>query len=314
MMNISLQQLRVFQAVAAERNFSRAGDRVGLTQPAVSRAMTELENQLGLRLFDRTTREVAPTEAGRLLAAHLERLLEELDTALLDVQGLGRQRRGRVRVASSPTLAASLMPTCIAEAEAEGTEIVLLDRIQQDTLDSVRSGVVDFGVVVDPADPSGLYCEPILREPFCLVCPADHPLARVGDIDWHDLATHPLVLLDQASGSRRLIDEALARQQVTPHVVQQLGHPTTVFRMVESRIGVAILPALALDAYRAPGLVARRLVPRIDRDIMLVHRQNRSLSPLAQQVWARVTRIAAGMPAFDPDRWGSMAPGRPTQA
>jgi len=302
-MNISLQQLRVFQAVAADRNFSRAGDRIGLTQPAVSRAVTELEAQMGLRLFDRTTREVAPTEAGRLLAAHLERLLDELDTALLDVQGLGRQRRGRVRVASSPTLAASLMPACIARAGAAGAEIVLLDRIQQDSLDSVRQGVVDFGVVVEPADPAGLHCEAILHEPFCLVCPADHPLAAPGDVRWTALAAHPLVLLDQASGSRRLIDEAFARHGVAAQVVQQLGHPTTVFRMVESGIGIAVLPALALPAYRAPGLVARRLVPRVDRDVMLVHRQQRSLSPLAQQVWTLVAAVAGEMPAFDPDRW-----------
>ncbi|QHJ01656.1 LysR family transcriptional regulator [Xylophilus rhododendri] len=302
-MNISLQQLRVFQAVAAERNFSRAGDRIGLTQPAVSRAVTELENQLGLRLFDRTTREVAPTDAGRQLAAHLERLLDELDTALLDVQGLGRQRRGRVRVASSPTLSAALMPACIAAAAADGTEIVLLDRIQQDALDSVRSGTVDFGVVVDPADPAGLHCEPILREPFCLVCPADHALAQGGDVAWSRLAEHPLVLLDQASGSRRLIDEALARQGVAPQVVQQLGHPTTVFRMVESGIGVAVLPALALASWHSPGLVARRLLPRIDREIMLVHREHRSLSPLAQQVWALVADIASRMQPSDADRW-----------
>jgi len=303
MMNISLQQLRVFLAVATEHNFSRAGARLGLTQPAVSRAMTELEGQLGLRLFDRTTREVAPTEAGRLLAAHLERILEELDTALLDVQGLASQRRGRVRVASSPTLSASLMPACIAAAGERGTEIVLLDRIQQDSLDSVRAGLVDFGVVVDPADSADLFCEPILREPFCLVCPVGHPLAGIGDVPWRALADHPLVLLDQASGSRRLIDEALARQGVTPQVVQQLGHATTVFRMVESGIGIAVLPALALSAYRAPGLVARRLSPRIDRDIMLVHRQHRSLSPLASEAWRQVAAIASDMAPFDTDRW-----------
>jgi len=303
MMNVSLQQLRVFQAVAAERNFSRAGDRVGLTQPAVSRAMTELESQLGLRLFDRTTREVAPTDAGRLLAAHLERLLDELDTALLDVQDLGRQRRGRVRVASSPTLSASLMPACIARAGSGGTEIVLLDRIQQDTLDSVRAGLVDFGVVVDPADPSGLHCEPILREPFCIVCPAGHALAVSAEVHWRQLADYPLVLLDQASGSRRLIDEALARHGVTAHVVQQLGHATTVFRMVESGIGIAVLPGLALAAYRAPGLVARRLAPRIDRDIMLVHRAQRSLSPLAQHAWSLVAQVAVETPAFEPESW-----------
>ncbi|WPB59485.1 LysR family transcriptional regulator [Xylophilus sp. GOD-11R] len=302
-MNISLQQLRVFQAVAAENNLSRAGSRVGLTQPAVSRALTELEAQLGLRLFDRTTREVSPTEAGRLLAAHLERVLDDLDSALLDVKGLVGQRRGRVRVASAPTLSASLMPDCIAAASAEGTEIVLLDRIQQDALDSVRAGVVDFGVVVEPADPSGLYCEAILHEPFCVICPLNHPLATAAEVTWQHLADHPLVLLDQASGSRRLIDEALARQGVTAQVVQQLGHPTTVFRMVESGIGIGVLPAMALAAHRPTGLVGRRLSPRVDRAIVLVHRANRSLSPLAQHAWALVARIGAAQRPLDKERW-----------
>ena len=295
MMNVSLQQLRVFQAVAAERNFSRAGDRVGLTQPAVSRAMTELESQLGLRLFDRTTREVAPTDAGRLLAAHLERLLDELDTALLDVQDLGRQRRGRVRVASSPTLSASLMPACIARAGSGGTEIVLLDRIQQDTLDSVRAGLVDFGVVVDPADPSGLHCEPILREPFCIVCPAGHALAVSAEVHWRQLADYPLVLLDQASGSRRLIDAALTLHGASCEVRQEVGHPTTVFRMVEAGIGISVMPMLSLAPGDTPGLVTRPLVPRQQRAIMLVHRRQRAPGPLAARVWGLIRDTVAAL-------------------
>ena len=95
-MNVTLRQLRVFRAVALERNFSRAGDSVGLTQPAVSRSVGELESQLGLKLLDRTTREVALTEAGQSLAARLDRLLDELDQTLQDVGGMAQARRGKV--------------------------------------------------------------------------------------------------------------------------------------------------------------------------------------------------------------------------
>lgn len=313
-LTISMRQLQVFQAVVAQRNFSRAGECIGLSQPAVSRAVREMEEQLGVRLLDRSTREVVPTEAGMRLAVHLDRLLDELDLALQDVRGLAQNRRGRVRVASAPTLSASLMPHCIAACATElpGVEILVLDRIQQDVLDSVRSGEVDFGVVIDPAEPADLHTESILREPFCLVCPAEHPLARRATVAWRLLAGHPLVLLDHASGSRRLIDAALNRYVpneeagkamrasdsagTAARVVQQLGHPSTVFRMVEAGIGITVLPTLALVPSVPAGLVARLLTPRLDRSVMLVHRLRRGLSPVAADAWDLVRRTAAALP------------------
>ncbi len=178
-MNVTLRQLRVFLAVAGERNFSRAGDAVALTQPAVSRAILELESQVGLKLLDRTTREVVLTDAGQSLAARLERVLDELDQTLLDVRGMASARRGKVRVASSPTLSAQLMPACIAACARQEPDIqlVLLDRIQQDALDSVRTGEVDFGVVIEPSSTDDLTAETILNDPFVLVVPAGHALA-----------------------------------------------------------------------------------------------------------------------------------------
>lgn len=207
-MNISLRQLRAFLAVAESRNFSRAGELMALTQPAVSRNVTELEQALGVQLLHRTTREVELTDAGRLLQGHATRVLDALDECLLEVSGLATQRLGKVRVASSPTLSAHLMPRCIARCreQAPGIELLLLDRIQSDVLQSVRSGEVDFGVVIDPQGRDDLHCETILSEPFCLVCPATHRLARKRQVAWSDLAGQPLVLLDHASGSRRLID------------------------------------------------------------------------------------------------------------
>ena len=294
-MNITLRQLHVFQSVATTHNFSRTGDAVGLTQPAVSRSITELEAQLGLKLLNRTTREVTLTDAGQRLAARLPRVLEDLDNTLLDVRGMATERRGRVRVASSPTLSANLMPECIAQCQQRlpGLELVLLDRIQSAVLASVLSGEVDFGVVIDPGERDALECETILTEPFCLACPPGHRLARKRQVHWADLAGESLVLLDHASGSRRLIDRALADHAVQCTVAQEVGHTTTIFRMLDAGLGISVIPTLALPPEGLARLVVRPLVPRVDRDIVLVHRRNRALPPVAQAAWDLVRAVAA---------------------
>ena len=294
-MNVTLRQLRVFRSVAEGRNFSRAGDQVGLSQPAVSRSILELESQLGLKLLDRTTREVTLTEAGQSLAARLDRVLDELDQTLQDVAGLASARGGKVRVASSPTLSANLMPGCIAAcaAQAPGIQFLLLDRIQQDVLDSVRSGEVDFGVVIEPSATDDLHCEPILDDPFVLVTPLSHRFAQKASVRWTALDGQPLVLLDHASGSRRLIDQALERHGARCEVRQQLGHSTTVFRMVEAGIGISVMPGLSLPPEGLARLAVRPLTPRVQRAIMLIRRRNRALSPLAQRVWSIVRENAA---------------------
>lgn len=296
-MNITLRQLHVFLAVAQLQNFSRAGEAVGLTQPAVSRSITDLEQQLGLQLLHRSTREVELSDAGRLLQGRVLRVLDELDQALLEVRGLATQPHGRVRVASSPTLSAHLMPECIALCARQhpGLQLQLLDRIQQGALDSVRAGEVDFGVVIDPTEPEDLHCEAILSEPFCLVCPADHGLARLAEVHWKHLGGHPLVLLDHASGSRRLIDRVLEQHAPGCQVVQEVGHTTTIFSMVQAGLGVAVVPRLAVaeQGLESAGLVHRLLLPVVERQIMLVHRRHRQLAPVVQRVWDLVRGVAA---------------------
>ncbi len=294
----SLRQLRVFQAVALHSSFTRAGDQIGLTQPAVSRCVTELEQHLGIKLLDRTTREVVLTEAGRSLAVRLARVLEDLDSVLLDVRGLATQRQGRVRVASSPTLSANLLPECIARCRQEhrGLELLLLDRMQHDALASVLSGEVDFGVVIEPEPGRSeeLHAEPILSEPFCLVCPPTHRLARQRSVRWAALVGEPLVLLDHASGSRRLIDDALRQHGVQALVAQEVGHVTTIFRMLDAGLGISVVPTLALPPAGLQGLEVRPLTPRVERAIVLVRRANRALAPVAAVAWDLVRSVAAG--------------------
>jgi len=293
-MNYSLRQLRVFVTVAQAKSFSRAGEMIGLSQSAVSHSVKELEQQTGVRLLDRTTREVILTEAGQQLAARLARLLDELSSTLRDVGRVGQQLSGTVRVAASQTISAHLIPHCIAQSNQCYPDInfVLHDRPQQWVLESIRQGEVDFGIVIDPGPVSDLECEVVLSEPFLLLCRNDSPLAVQTSVTWQALEGAKLVLQDYASGSRPLIDAALADQQVNATIVQEIGHPATLFPMVEAGIGISVLPALALPLPQGSQLTVKRFTPAVERKLMLVRRKNRSLSGAAQAIW-EVVRIQA---------------------
>lgn len=285
-MNISMRQLRAFLAVAGHRHFRRAAESLHLTQPAVSRLIADLEGELDVRLFDRSTREVVPTEAGRYLEQAVSRVLDELDGVLAHARTQADPLRGRVRIAAVPTLAAGLVPQCIARCGLEhpALEIVLRDQNQAQVLDAVRGGEVDFGLTVEPATVEEFDAQTILRDPFQVVCRADHPFAASAAVAWKALGDEALILLDHASGSRRLIDAAFASRAIPMRVALEVGHPHTAFRMVEAGLGVTVTPALSLDALR-PGLVATRLTPEVSREVTLLRRHARSLSPPAQTVW-----------------------------
>lgn len=298
-MNYSLRQLRVFITVARAKSFSRAGEIIGLSQSAVSHSVKELEFQTGVKLLDRTTREVVLTPAGEQLAVRLERQLDELNSTLREAGRVGQQLSGTVRIAASQTISAHLIPQCIASSNQRYPEIdfVLHDRPQQWVLESIRKGDVDFGIVIDPGAVSDLQCETVLSEPFFLLCRDDHAFAQVPSVAWQALQGEKLVLQDYASGSRPLIDAALAHQGITASIVQEIGHPATLFPMVESGIGISILPALALPMPQGSRLSVKRLTPVVERQLMLVRRKNRSLSAAAGALWDVVREQAQQLTA-----------------
>ncbi|MEM5341725.1 LysR family transcriptional regulator [Paraburkholderia azotifigens] len=292
-MNVTLRQLRVFIEVARLQSFSRAGSEIGLTQSAVSRCVRELEAEIGLKLIDRTTREVQLTDVGGNLVASVSRLLGDLDDALREIREIGEQRRGRVMVAASPTIACRLMPNIVAVCGRQFPYITLglRDDVQGDVVRKVKSGEVDFGVVIGPLSADDLFTEPLMTDSFCLVSRDDHPLASRAEIAWRELDGERLVMLDQASGSRPIIDAALDEHGVSARVVQELGHPSTVFGLVQAGVGVSVLPWLALPLPAGSSLVARPLVPRAERTVELVRRRDRSLSPAADAVWNLIHQV-----------------------
>jgi DNA-binding transcriptional LysR family regulator len=294
-MNVTLRQLRVFIEVARLQSFSRAGDEIGLTQSAVSRCVRELEGEIGLKLIDRTTREVQLTDVGGNLVSSVSRLLSDLDDALREIREIGEQRRGRVVVAASPTVACRLMPRVVASCGRQFPYITLglRDDVQSDVVRKVKSGEVDFGVIIGPFSADELLSESLMTDSFCVVCRDGHPLAAQEQVAWTDLQGEQLVMLDYASGSRPIIDAVMQEYGVSAMVVQELGHSATVFGLVEAGVGVSVLPWLALPLPAGASLVARPLVPRAERRVELVRRRDRSLSPAAEAVWGLIRQLPA---------------------
>ena len=292
-MNVTLRQLRVFIEVARLQSFSRAGDEIGLTQSAVSRCVRELESEIGLKLIDRTTREVQLTDVGGNLVSSVSRLLSDLDDALREIREIGEQRRGRVVVAASPTVACRLMPRVVAACMEHFPYVTLglRDDVQSDVVRKVKSGEVDFGVIIGPFSDDDLLSETLMTDSFCIVSRDDHPLAGRKQVTWKELDGERLVMLDYASGSRPLIDAVMQAQGVSATVVQELGHSATVFGLVEAGVGISVLPWLALPLPADAMLVARPLMPRAERTVELVRRRDRSLSPAAEAVWNLIRQL-----------------------
>lgn len=293
--HVTLRQLRVLLAVAEHGGFGRAGDDIGLSQPAVSQAIRSLEAELGAKLLDRTTREVVLTAAGQSLVAPLRRVLGELDGVLDEARGLGAAARGIVHIASAPTISGGLMPQVLAAARERYPDIQvrLSDQAQQLAIEGVRDGAVDFAVLVgmEAADPL-IEQQALFNERFVLVCPAGHALADRPELRLQDVAGWPLVLLDHSSGSRPLIDRAFARAGVALQVAIDVGHPATAFRMVQAGLGVSVLPALSLPVPDANALRAVPLEAGFSRQVVLARRRQRSLSPAAQRLWELIAGLA----------------------
>jgi len=165
--------------------------------------------------------------------------------------------------------------------------------VQQDVLNGVLSGEVDFGIIVEPdaARLSELHYEHLLDDPFVVVCPEHHSLAKQSQekpLHWRNLDADNLILLDQASGSRRLIDNLLAKHKVANRVVQEVGHVTTGFEMVRAGLGINIVPGLAVPETGLPGLRVLRPRPVENRQILLARPKNKTLAPLADRLWSLV--------------------------
>lgn len=279
-----LGDLEAFAAVARLGSFRAAAEALHLSQPALSRRVEKLESALGVRLLDRTTRRVAPTQVGREFALRMQNLLDELDGTLLGIEALAAQRVGRVTIACVPSATLHFLPAVLQRFHARypGIRVRVHDAHAHEALAAVLSGEADFGLNFIGADEPGLHSTPLLRERFVLACRGDHRLAARRVVRWDDLRDEPLLSVGQTSGNRLLLEKALGGLSWRPQPVFEARHVHTLLGLVAAGLGVAAVPQLALPRGSSELVGVPLTAPVVHRSTALVRRRGGRLGAAAQ--------------------------------
>jgi len=283
--HVTLKQIKAFVAVAQAGSFTTAATRLHLTQSAVSVLISELEEQFGLRLFDRTTRTVQLADAGRDFYPVAEKMLADLHNALLSSKELVAKKRGRVAVAATPLMASIWLPNVIREYTTmyPGVSVTLQDTIAGLIQTKVRDAGVDFGIGTFEKAGRELVAEPIMSDTLVLACPAGHPLANQASVAWRELAGHPFISLTDDNSVGQLIRKCFVDAGVDVQSAYEVSHLSTVVGMVAAGLGVSVLPSYARPITQYYNIQIRKLVePVVQREVSVITRQDRDLSPAAE--------------------------------
>ncbi len=281
----TLRQLRAFVAVYQLGKLSAAAEQLFVTQSAISVLIRQMEQGLGARLFDRTTRSLQPTQAAKEALVVAERILRDVESMGSSFRDLSGLRRGRVCVAVTPTLAAFVMPPVIRRFAALYPDIrVVVDDCAPDQFMSRVIGEhVDFGIGTPEKMLADADTRMLVPDQLALVCRPDHVLAKKKTVRWADLAGHPVITVRPGYGIRPMIDATAAGAGVSLNVVNEVSFLSTALWMTASGMGASIMPSAFATHGAEPGMVIRTLTqPRVSRDISVVTKRGRSLSVAAQ--------------------------------
>ncbi len=295
--DISARQLEAVLALAEYGSFVAAAARLRLSQPTLTRAIKRLETALGVRLFDRSTRRVQITAAGREFAAVAERMLNDLGITVQSVREVAEERRGLVVLSTIMSVAGGALPSIVAayRADRPGVEIHIREGVHATVLEDVRSGVSDFGIGYVDELPDFVVGTALGRETFCAVMPARHKLAGRQKVSLADLAGETIVALPTGSRTRRTIDAAAATVGVPLRQMVVVTQLATMLAFVGAGVGVGLVPRGTTRGPLARGLRAVPLSePRLIHRLGLIALREREPTPAAagllgflRREWAR---------------------------
>jgi DNA-binding transcriptional LysR family regulator len=285
-MNVDMRQLRAFATIGRLGSFTKAAAALFTTQPALSAQIQHLEEALALKLFDRSTRAVTLTQAGRDLLPVVDRVLVDVSAVIEQARDVAQMKTGRVTLAALPSVSSTLLPQVMAELRSQhpGITIILKDALAERIVEMVRGGAVDFALSGEPPADAQLEFRQLAADHMVIVMPRGHPLTRARRLALDDLAGTPLILMDRESSVRRIVDGAYiaaGRSSIAP--AYEAAFMATAIGMVRGGLGITLLPSSAVELTSAHDLTTRAIDdPRLTRKLGILRERRRSLSPAAQ--------------------------------
>jgi DNA-binding transcriptional LysR family regulator len=261
---LELRLVRYFVAVAEELHFGRAAQRLRMAQPGLSQQIKSLEHLLGVRLLERTSRQVRLTAAGELLLQEGRRLVAQAERVTDLVRRAGLGQLGTVAVAAIGSATYDVVPRLLREHRRRfpDVEVVLREMSTPAQVQALRGGEVDVGFLRLPADTAGLLAHTVREDRMALMLPDAHPLARKSRIRVRDLAREPLILFPAAPRPSwaDTVVAACREAGFEPIVAQEAMESATVVSFVAAGVGVALVPE-GLKVLARPGVAFRLLAP-----------------------------------------------------
>ncbi|TDV35611.1 DNA-binding transcriptional LysR family regulator [Paraburkholderia caballeronis] len=300
--NINLKLLQTFILVGEHGSFRIAAEKSFKSQSAISSQIRQLELQLGVDLFHRTTRSVRLTDEGTELLQCARRALLEVESGLRRIHELADIRRGRVSLSCSPTIAETRLATVLAEFEREypGVDVFVKEVTSEALFDSIRKREVDFGVgpVVGHSE---FRFEPILTDAFYAIVPKRFITTGRKTIDLATLTNMPLLVLNRATALRAMLEETMNEQHLSYTTRYQFAQAQTLISMANAGLGAAILPEIALPPRPDPSTWVLRIVnPPLSRQIAVITMRGQNLSPASTRLVQLLKQLIGGPVSSQP--------------
>lgn len=287
-----LRELRVFVAVAETGHFTRAAERLDISQSTLSAAVGKLETLLGTRLFDRHTRQCQLTPAGTALLPDAHRLLHGWERLVSNAHDLQHLAKGRVVVAAPSAQSALLLPPLVGEFLNlhPGVQVTVHDVPEQEVHERVRSGVADLGIATGTDSRTELSSTPFYSDQYTLAMAPGHPLANRRHIEWRHVAEHGIIGPQPENPVRRHLDQRLAQTGIHLNYTHEVSLPWTMVGLAEAGLGVAVV-TVALRPLTAWRQLLTRPVsrPSVSRTLVLLRPSGRTLTPTAAAFAALLT-------------------------
>lgn len=282
--NISSEELQAFLAVAQYQSFVAAAITLGISQPALSRLIQDLEKKLKVKLFNRTTRSVQITAEGRELVAVSERLLNDLRIGTKRIQDISEEERGQVVISTVMSVAHASLSSIVLQFHEmyPSVEIHIKEGVHGTVLEEIRSGASDLGITYIDEVPDSIKATKLGKELFYLAFPKGHMLGAKAGIKLSDLKDEDLISMPWNSRTRISFESAASAIGMRLRYVATVNQFGTMLQFVKSGIGVAIIPEGVLGQIDKLTIESRPLIsPKVSRELGLITLKERELSKFA---------------------------------